>query len=98
MYKYAIRENIRTTELRKYTRQTKGRGKEEHTSTANNVVVANIMSVSIAIIGFICCLNLSSGVLRRITQVEKQKDRRKSVRANGKPVWTTGYMELRQQK
>lgn len=67
-------------------------------STANNVVVANISSVSIVIIGFIYCLNLFNGVLRGIGQVENQKDRSKSVRANGKSVWTTGYTELREQK
>lgn len=41
-------------------------GKEEHTSTAN------ISSVSVVIIGFICCLNPFKGVLEGIRQMEKQ--------------------------
>lgn len=30
--------------------------------------------------------------------MEKQRDRTKSIRTNGKSVWTTGCMELREQK
>lgn len=88
-----------STELGKQIHKTiRSRGKEEHLSTANNVVVANISSVTIVIIGFLCCLDLFNGVLRGIRKVEKQNDRNKSVRANGKSVWTTGYTELRQQE